>query len=90
MQSSLVLLRNLVMLSVAKHLGAHRERPFAEFTLSAANGLRVTSRPWRLPCLGPPIFFLKTIVNIYTIWHHGIILLPEESKVLLNEAKNCL
>jgi hypothetical protein len=30
------------MLSEAKHLSAHRERPFAEFTLSEANGLRVT------------------------------------------------
>jgi hypothetical protein len=30
------------MLSVAKHLCAHRARPFAEFTLSEANGLRVT------------------------------------------------
>ena len=75
MQSTLVIQCSLVMLSVAKHLGAHRERPFA--------ALRVTRH-------SPPIFFLKTIVNIYTIWHHGIILLPEESKVLLNDAKNCL
>jgi hypothetical protein len=30
------------MLSAAKHLVAHRERPFAEFTLSATNVLRVT------------------------------------------------
>jgi hypothetical protein len=40
-----------------------------------------------IPCPGLPIFFLKTIVNVYTIWHHGIILLPEESNALLNEAK---
>src|SRR2546427_2213136 len=31
-----------VMLSAAKHLAADRDRPFAEFTLSEANGLRVT------------------------------------------------
>src|SRR6266853_4975737 len=31
-----------VMLSAAKHLAAARDRPFAEFTLSEANGLRVT------------------------------------------------
>ncbi len=31
-----------VMLSAAKHLAAHRARPFAEFTLSEANGLKVT------------------------------------------------
>jgi hypothetical protein len=30
-----------VMLSEAKHLSAYRERPFAEFTLSVANVLRV-------------------------------------------------
>src|SRR6266478_9353821 len=31
-----------VMLSAAKHLAADRDRPFAEFTLSEAHGLRVT------------------------------------------------
>src|SRR6266702_5190607 len=31
-----------VMLSATKHLSAHPDRPFAEFTLSDANGLRVT------------------------------------------------
>src|SRR5712692_4851862 len=31
-----------VILSAAKDLAAHRDRPFAEFTLSEANGLRVT------------------------------------------------
>ena len=31
-----------VMLSAAKHLSAHHDRPFAEFTLSATHGLRVT------------------------------------------------
>ncbi len=30
------------MLSEAKHLAAARDRPFAEFTLSEAHGLRVT------------------------------------------------
>jgi hypothetical protein len=30
------------MLSAAKHLYASRDRPFAEFTLSEAHGLRVT------------------------------------------------
>ncbi len=30
------------MLSAAKHLAADRDRPFAEFTLSVANVLRVT------------------------------------------------
>ena len=33
---------NPVMLSGAKHLVAQRNRPFAEFTLSGANVLRVT------------------------------------------------
>ena len=31
-----------VMLSEAKHLAAQRDRPFAEFTLSGSEGLRVT------------------------------------------------
>jgi hypothetical protein len=31
-----------VMLNAAKHLSAQRARPFAEFTLSVANVLRVT------------------------------------------------
>jgi hypothetical protein len=31
-----------VMLSEAKQLAAQRDRPFAEFPLSEANGLRVT------------------------------------------------
>ena len=31
-----------VMLSAAKHLDAQRDRPFAEFTLSVSEGLRVT------------------------------------------------
>ncbi|SRR6266849_9689079 len=31
-----------VILSAAKHLAAARDRPFAEFTLSEAHGLRVT------------------------------------------------
>jgi hypothetical protein len=30
------------MLNAAKHLAADRDRPFAELTLSEANGLRVT------------------------------------------------
>jgi hypothetical protein len=34
--------RSTVMLSAAKHLAAQRDRPFAEFTLSATSGLRVT------------------------------------------------
>ncbi len=32
----------VVMLSAAKHLAADRDRPFAEFTLSAAKGGGVT------------------------------------------------
>jgi hypothetical protein len=31
-----------VMLSAAKHLATDRDRPFAEFTLSGSEGLRVT------------------------------------------------
>jgi len=31
-----------VILSAAKHLAAQRDRPFAEFTLSGSEGLRVT------------------------------------------------
>jgi hypothetical protein len=34
------------MLSTAKHLVAERDRPFAEFPLSAAHGLRVTWCDW--------------------------------------------
>jgi hypothetical protein len=35
------------MLSAAKHLCAYRDRPFAEFTLSATNGYDVsTSFKW--------------------------------------------
>jgi hypothetical protein len=33
---------NTVMLSAAKHLAVPRDRPFAEFTLSGSEGLRVT------------------------------------------------
>jgi hypothetical protein len=52
-QGNPVILMNPVMLSLvlsaangaAKHLKAHRERePFAEFTLSEANGLTKTKR----------------------------------------------
>ena len=38
-------------ISAAKHLCAHPDRPFAEFTLSEANGLRVTSDPRVFPVL---------------------------------------
>jgi hypothetical protein len=38
------------MLSAAKHLSASRDSPFAEFTLSEANVLRVTGI--RSKCLG--------------------------------------
>src|SRR5260370_38897361 len=41
-ESPVMLSASPVMLSAAKHLSADRDRPFAEFTLSAANGLRVT------------------------------------------------
>jgi hypothetical protein len=41
----------LVIPSGAKHLRAHSERPFAEFTLSEANGLKVTSAPHSLSSL---------------------------------------
>jgi hypothetical protein len=34
------------MLRCAQHLAVDREKPFAEFTLSAANGLRVTLGDW--------------------------------------------
>jgi hypothetical protein len=34
--------RIIVILSAAKDLSAHRDRPFAEFILSETNGLRVT------------------------------------------------
>ncbi len=40
-----------VILSGAKDLCAHPDRPFAEFTLSGANVLRVTSDPRLLPVL---------------------------------------
>src|SRR5258708_3227188 len=40
--SSVIPRSSPVILSAAKDLAAHRDRPFAEFTLSEANGLRVT------------------------------------------------
>jgi hypothetical protein len=43
------MLSHIVMLSEAKHLNAHPARHFAEFTLSEANGLRVTR--WCHPLL---------------------------------------
>jgi hypothetical protein len=44
---------NIVMLSVAKHLFSQRDKPFAEFTLSETNVLRVTKhcRSWSLNCI---------------------------------------
>ena len=50
--STVMMGHSTVMLSAAKHLHAHRDRPFAEFTLSEANGLRVT-------VLGPIMTFKK-------------------------------
>ena len=44
-----------VMLSAAKHLSADRDRPFAEFALSEANGLRVT----RGACSNGQVLFFK-------------------------------
>jgi hypothetical protein len=43
------------LLSAAKHLAAKRDRPFAEFTLSEANGLKVT----REGHFQNPDYFLK-------------------------------
>ena len=40
--SSVIPRSSPVILSAAKDLAAHRDRPFAEFTLSEAHGLRVT------------------------------------------------
>jgi len=44
-----------VMLSAAKHLSASQDRPFAEFALSEANGLRVT----RGACSNGQVLFFK-------------------------------
>src|SRR5207245_8050064 len=55
-----------VMLSAAKHLAAGRDRPFAEFPLSEAHGLRVT----RCDCsngqgpFGPPTHPSSTCASI--------------------------
>jgi hypothetical protein len=43
-----------VMLSAAKHLAAQRDRPFAEFTLSGSEGLRVTVE---VPISSSVVFF---------------------------------
>jgi hypothetical protein len=45
-----------VILSEAKDLAADRDRPFAEFTLSEAHGLRVTThfRSWLLKIIIGP------------------------------------
>ncbi len=45
------------MLSEVKHLSAHRERPFAEFTLERSEGLRVTT--YDRSCL------LKIIIGLW-------------------------
>src|SRR5260370_15926848 len=51
------------MLSAAKHLCAHRARPFAEFTLSGANVLRVTN--YYRSCL------LKIIITYLVFYWQG-------------------
>jgi hypothetical protein len=45
---------NTVMLSEAKHLDGPRDRPFAEFTLSGSEGLRVTVE---VPISSSVVFF---------------------------------
>ena len=55
------LYQHLVMLSAAKHLGLLLMRPFAEFILSGAEGLRVTTTCGKailLPALGYPIIHI--------------------------------
>ncbi len=49
---------NTVMLSEAKHLAAQRDRPFAEFTLSEANVLRVTVE---VPISSSGLFFESSL-----------------------------
>ena len=52
------------MLSAAKHLCAERDRPFAEFTLSATNVLRVT----RFYCSNGQVQFVK--IEPCLKWHN--------------------
>jgi hypothetical protein len=47
-----------VMLSAAKHLAAQRDRPFAEFTLSGSEGLRVTVE---VPISSSGLFFQSSL-----------------------------
>ncbi len=60
------------MLSAAKHLCAYRERPFAEFTLSEANGLRVTKlcRSWSLKFIMLLATYQLTIVMLIVALFH--------------------
>src|SRR5262245_37627130 len=53
-----------VMLSPAKHLAADQDRPYAEFTLSAANGLRVT----RCDCSSCHGLFFKVEPCLRNLW----------------------
>jgi hypothetical protein len=62
------------MLSAAKHLAVPRARPFAELTLSATNGLRVTVRDFSNcqglffaiePCIINTLSVLFAIVDRY-------------------------
>ncbi len=54
------------MLSAAKHLAADRDRPFAEFTLSGANVLRVTLCDC-LNCQGLFFTLEPCLSNLYTL-----------------------
>ena len=57
------------MLSAAKHLCAHRDRPFAEFTLSEANVLRVTL----VDCSTNKYYSSKlNLASIYSVYHKFI------------------
>jgi hypothetical protein len=68
---------SFVMLSAAKHLCAERDRPFAEFTLSATNGLRVT----RCNCSNRQVQFVKIepCHRILIAWGKSFHFLPAET-----------
>jgi hypothetical protein len=62
------------MLSAAKHLGTPRDRPFAEFTLSVANVLRVTTRK------APPFVMLSAAKHLHAHPHTPLAAFQRDKK----------
>jgi hypothetical protein len=65
-----------VILSAAKDLCVRRDRPFAEFTLSEANGLRVTGMISK--CLRESRVILE-VVCVHNVYYRSMLLPQGES-----------